>query len=167
MRTHYNTSEYAADFCGGQRTAGSNVVDFAPLSFNRLAAKKALTGGPITAAAWVNAGGMAPDRLYPGLGHHLDEETTVAIDCAIRETAYFPTDSPRAAKSSSSPSSKEVRARTWSGSHRGAFCHAGSFPDSRQYTAAQANTHQRSRRSRDESAGCGNRGPPKSIGNCV
>jgi hypothetical protein len=31
----------------------------------------------------------AMDRLYPGLGHHLEEETTVAIDGAIHETAYF------------------------------------------------------------------------------
>jgi len=34
--------------------------DFPPLPFKELAAKKALTGGPITAAAAVNAGGMAP-----------------------------------------------------------------------------------------------------------
>jgi molybdopterin synthase sulfur carrier subunit len=31
----------------------------------------------------------AMDRLYPGLGEHLVEETTVAIDGAIHETAYF------------------------------------------------------------------------------
>jgi hypothetical protein len=29
------------------------------------------------------------DRLYPGLGHHLEEETTVAIDGQIHEPAYF------------------------------------------------------------------------------
>jgi hypothetical protein len=29
------------------------------------------------------------DRLYPGLGDNLEEETTVAIDGAIHETAYF------------------------------------------------------------------------------
>ena len=29
------------------------------------------------------------DRLYPGLGEHLVEETAVAIDGAIHETAYF------------------------------------------------------------------------------
>jgi hypothetical protein len=29
------------------------------------------------------------DRLYPGLGEHLVEETTVAIDGSIHETAYF------------------------------------------------------------------------------
>jgi sulfur-carrier protein len=32
------------------------------------------------------------DRLYPGLRHHLEEETTVAIDGEIHETAYFPAD---------------------------------------------------------------------------
>jgi hypothetical protein len=35
----------------------------------------------------------AMDQLYPGLGHHLEEETTVAIDGAlhetVHETAYF------------------------------------------------------------------------------
>ena len=29
------------------------------------------------------------DRRYPGLGHRLEEETTVAIDGALHETAYF------------------------------------------------------------------------------
>jgi hypothetical protein len=29
------------------------------------------------------------DRLYPGLGEHLVDETIVAIDGAIHETAYF------------------------------------------------------------------------------
>jgi sulfur-carrier protein len=29
------------------------------------------------------------DRLYPGLGHHVEEETTVAIDGEIHETAHF------------------------------------------------------------------------------
>jgi molybdopterin synthase sulfur carrier subunit len=29
------------------------------------------------------------DRLFPGLGEHLEEETTVAIDGAIHETGYF------------------------------------------------------------------------------
>jgi molybdopterin synthase sulfur carrier subunit len=28
------------------------------------------------------------DRLFPGLGEHLEEETTVAIDGAIHETGY-------------------------------------------------------------------------------
>jgi molybdopterin synthase sulfur carrier subunit len=31
----------------------------------------------------------AMDQLFPGLGHHLEEETTVAIDGALHETAYF------------------------------------------------------------------------------
>jgi sulfur-carrier protein len=31
----------------------------------------------------------AMDRLYPGLGERLEEETTVAIDGALHETAYF------------------------------------------------------------------------------
>jgi hypothetical protein len=31
----------------------------------------------------------AMDQLYPILGHHLEEETTVAIDGALNETAYF------------------------------------------------------------------------------
>lgn len=30
----------------------------------------------------------ALDRLYPGLGKHLEEETTVAIDGEIHEVAY-------------------------------------------------------------------------------
>ena len=29
------------------------------------------------------------DKMYPGLGEHLETETTVAIDGAIHETAYF------------------------------------------------------------------------------
>ena len=36
---------------GCAKPASSNVGDFAPLSFKELAAKKALIGGPITAAA--------------------------------------------------------------------------------------------------------------------
>ena len=31
----------------------------------------------------------ALDERYPGLGEHLEEETTVAIDGEIHETAYF------------------------------------------------------------------------------
>jgi sulfur-carrier protein len=31
----------------------------------------------------------AMDQLYPGLGHHLEEETAVTIDGALHETAYF------------------------------------------------------------------------------
>ena len=31
----------------------------------------------------------ALDQLYPGLGEHLEEETTVAIDGEIHEVAYY------------------------------------------------------------------------------
>lgn len=31
------------------------------------------------------------DRRYPGLGEHLEEETTVAIDGEIHEVGYFQT----------------------------------------------------------------------------
>jgi sulfur-carrier protein len=31
----------------------------------------------------------ASNLLYPGPGHHLEEETTVAIDGQIHQTAYF------------------------------------------------------------------------------
>ena len=31
----------------------------------------------------------ALDKLYPGLGEHLEEETTVAIDGEIHEVGYF------------------------------------------------------------------------------
>jgi hypothetical protein len=50
----------------------------------------------------------AMDQLYPGLGHHLEEETTVAIEGAIPPTSsrFAP-----AARSSSSPSSKGDRPR--------------------------------------------------------
>jgi len=44
----------------GAKPASSNVGDFPPLLFKELATKKALTGGLITAAASVNASGMAP-----------------------------------------------------------------------------------------------------------
>jgi molybdopterin synthase sulfur carrier subunit len=31
----------------------------------------------------------ALDKLYPGLGHHLEEETTVAIDGELHEVGYL------------------------------------------------------------------------------
>jgi hypothetical protein len=31
----------------------------------------------------------AMDALFPGLGHHLEEETTVAINGELHETGYF------------------------------------------------------------------------------
>jgi hypothetical protein len=45
------------------------------LSFKELAAKKALTGGPITAAASVNAGGMAPGFSTQFCDVEVDPET--------------------------------------------------------------------------------------------
>src|SRR5882762_6897464 len=48
---------------------------FAPLSFKEFAAKKALTGGPITAAASVNAGGMAPGFSTQFYDVEIDPET--------------------------------------------------------------------------------------------
>jgi sulfur-carrier protein len=36
------------------------------------------------------------DKLFPGLGETLEEETTVAIDGAIHETGYFQTVPPGA-----------------------------------------------------------------------
>lgn len=43
------------------------------------------------AIAAKNLGGVikAMDRLYPGLGEHLEEETTVAIDGEIHDVGYF------------------------------------------------------------------------------
>ena len=40
---------------GHAKPAGSNVGDFTPLSLKEIAGKAALTGGPLTAAASVNA----------------------------------------------------------------------------------------------------------------
>src|SRR5205085_541546 len=60
---------------GEAKPASSNVGDFAPLSFTELAAKKALTGGPITAAASVNAGGMAPGFSTQFCDVEVDPET--------------------------------------------------------------------------------------------
>jgi CO/xanthine dehydrogenase Mo-binding subunit len=60
---------------GHARPAGGNVGDFAPLSLKELAAKKALTGGPITAAASVNAGGQAPGFSTQFCDVEVDPET--------------------------------------------------------------------------------------------
>jgi CO/xanthine dehydrogenase Mo-binding subunit len=60
---------------GHAKPASSNVGDFAPMSFEELAAKKALTGGPITAAASVNAGGMAPGFSTQFCDVEVDPET--------------------------------------------------------------------------------------------
>src|SRR5437899_9979442 len=60
---------------GHAKPASSNVGDFAPMSFKEIAAKKALTGGPITAAASVNAGGMAPGFSTQFCDVEVDPET--------------------------------------------------------------------------------------------
>src|SRR6202171_183902 len=60
---------------GQAKPASSNVGDFAPMPFKELAAKKALTGGPITAAASVNAGGMAPGFSTQFCDVEVDPET--------------------------------------------------------------------------------------------
>jgi CO/xanthine dehydrogenase Mo-binding subunit len=60
---------------GHAKPAGSNVGDFAPLSLKELAAKKALTGGPITAAGSVNAGGQAPGFSTQFCDVEVDPET--------------------------------------------------------------------------------------------
>jgi CO/xanthine dehydrogenase Mo-binding subunit len=60
---------------GYAKPASANVGDFAPLSLKELAAKKALTGGPITAAASVNAGGQAPGFSTQFCDVEVDPET--------------------------------------------------------------------------------------------
>src|SRR5258707_12352109 len=60
---------------GHAKPASSNVGDFQPMSFKELAAKKALTGGPITAAASVDAGGMAPGFSTQFCDVEVDPET--------------------------------------------------------------------------------------------
>ena len=60
---------------GHAKPASSNVGDFQPMSLKEIAAKKALTGGPITAAASVNAGGMAPGFSTQFCDVEVDPET--------------------------------------------------------------------------------------------
>jgi CO/xanthine dehydrogenase Mo-binding subunit len=60
---------------GQAKPAGANVGDFPPLSLKGLAAKKALTGGPIGAQASVNAGGMAPGFSTQFCDVEVDPET--------------------------------------------------------------------------------------------
>ena len=49
---------------GHAKPASSNVGDFAPLSLKEIAGKAALTGGPLTAAASVNAGGRPASTQF-------------------------------------------------------------------------------------------------------
>jgi CO/xanthine dehydrogenase Mo-binding subunit len=60
---------------GHARPASSNVGDFPPLSLKEIAAKKSLTGGPLTAAASVNAGGQAPGFSSQFCDVEVDPET--------------------------------------------------------------------------------------------
>jgi CO/xanthine dehydrogenase Mo-binding subunit len=60
---------------GYARPASSNVGDFPLLSLKEIAAKKALTGGPLTAAASVNAGGQAPGFSTQFCDVEVDPET--------------------------------------------------------------------------------------------
>jgi CO/xanthine dehydrogenase Mo-binding subunit len=60
---------------GQARPASSNVGDFPPLSLKEIAAKKALTGGPLTTAASVNAGGQAPGFSTQFCDVEVDPET--------------------------------------------------------------------------------------------
>src|SRR5437868_6678970 len=50
---------------GQAKPAGSNVGDFKPMSLREIAAKAALTGGPLTCAASVNPGRQAPRVSSP------------------------------------------------------------------------------------------------------
>jgi CO/xanthine dehydrogenase Mo-binding subunit len=60
---------------GHAKPASSNVGNFPPLSLKEIAAKKALTGGPLTAAASVNAGGQAPGFSSQFCDVEVDPET--------------------------------------------------------------------------------------------
>jgi len=60
---------------GCAKPASSNVGDFKPLSLREIAGKAAATGGPITAAASVNAGGQAPGFASQFCDVEVDPET--------------------------------------------------------------------------------------------
>ena len=60
---------------GHARPASSNVGDFAPMSLKEIAGKSALTGGPLTSAASVNAGGQAPGFATQFCDVEVDPET--------------------------------------------------------------------------------------------
>src|SRR5215813_9175220 len=60
---------------GHARPASSNVGDFKPMSLKEIAAKAAQTGGPLTAAASVNAGGQAPGFSTQFCDVEVDPET--------------------------------------------------------------------------------------------
>jgi CO/xanthine dehydrogenase Mo-binding subunit len=60
---------------GHAKPASSNVGKFEPLSLKAIAQKRALTGGPIVAAASVNAGGVAPGFSTQFCDVEVDPET--------------------------------------------------------------------------------------------
>jgi CO/xanthine dehydrogenase Mo-binding subunit len=60
---------------GCAKPAGANVGDFPPMPLKEIAAKSALTGGPLTAAASVNAGGQAPGFSTQFCDVEVDPET--------------------------------------------------------------------------------------------
>jgi CO/xanthine dehydrogenase Mo-binding subunit len=60
---------------GHAKPSSSNVGDFKPMSLKELAAKASLTGGPITTAASVNAGGQAPGFASQFCDVEVDPET--------------------------------------------------------------------------------------------
>jgi CO/xanthine dehydrogenase Mo-binding subunit len=60
---------------GFAKPASTNVGDFAPMSLKELAGKAGVTGGPITTAASVNAGGQAPGFASQFCDVEVDPET--------------------------------------------------------------------------------------------
>jgi CO/xanthine dehydrogenase Mo-binding subunit len=60
---------------GHAKPASSNVGDFKPLSLKEIAAKRALTGGPIGASAAVNPGAVAPGFATQFCDVEVDPET--------------------------------------------------------------------------------------------
>jgi CO/xanthine dehydrogenase Mo-binding subunit len=60
---------------GHAKPSSSNVGDFKPMSLKELAGKAAVTGGPITTAASVNAGGQAPGFATQFCDVEVDPET--------------------------------------------------------------------------------------------
>jgi CO/xanthine dehydrogenase Mo-binding subunit len=60
---------------GAARPASSNVGEFPPMSLKEISSKAAQTGGPITAAASVNAGGQAPGFATQFCDVEVDPET--------------------------------------------------------------------------------------------
>ena len=60
---------------GHAKPASSNVGDFKPMSLKELAGKSAQTGGPLTSAASVNAGGQAPGFTTQFCDVEVDPET--------------------------------------------------------------------------------------------